>query len=156
MILIVIVSGILAIVQYHIICSWMVASSVSAPSIQVPMKITVNFDNVIDMLKSNPKFSNIEEDSLKQIVLTVSKSCNCDKKNVKNRQIPPLYIITPTYRRPEQIAELTRLGQTLMHVPNLHWLVIEDAKEKTSSVTTYLLKSGISFDHLLGLYIYCK
>lgn len=30
------------------------------------------------------------------------------------------------YRR-EQIAELTRLGQTLMHVQNLFWIVADDS-----------------------------
>lgn len=50
-------------------------------------------------------------------------------------RVPPLYIITPTYRRPEQIPELTRMSHTLMLVPNLYWLVIEDAKEKTDLYT---------------------
>lgn len=40
--------------------------------------------------------------------------------------LPTIYFITPTYPRREQIAELTRLGQTLMHVPNLHWIVADD------------------------------
>lgn len=63
---------------------------------------------------------------------------------------PPLYIITPTYRRPEQIPELTRMAQTLMHVQNLHWLVIEDAENKTQLVSDLLQRSGISHDHLVG------
>lgn len=37
-----------------------------------------------------------------------------------------IYFITPTYPRREQVAELTRLGQTLMHVPRLHWIVADD------------------------------
>lgn len=64
--------------------------------------------------------------------------------------VPPLYIITPTYRRPEQIPELTRLAQTLMHIPNLHWLVIEDSVNKTLLVTQLLFRTGIPFDHLIG------
>nr|CAD7446688.1 unnamed protein product [Timema bartmani] len=64
--------------------------------------------------------------------------------------LPPLYIITPTYRRPEQIPELTRMAQTLMHVKNVHWLVIEDAKNQTRMVTELLERSGISFDHLVA------
>jgi len=63
---------------------------------------------------------------------------------------PRLYIITPTYRRPEQIAELTRMAQTLMHVQNLHWLVIEDAQNKTQLVSDLLQRTGISHDHLIG------
>jgi hypothetical protein len=61
-----------------------------------------------------------------------------------------LYIITPTYRRPEQIAELTRMAQTLMHVQNLHWLVIEDAENKTQLVSDLLQRTGIYHDHLVG------
>ena len=67
-----------------------------------------------------------------------------------SQKTPRLYIITPTYRRPEQIAELTRMAQTLMHVQNLHWLVIEDAETKTQLVSDLLQRTGISHDHLVG------
>ena len=67
-----------------------------------------------------------------------------------SQKTPRLYIITPTYRRPEQIAELTRMAQTLMHVQNLHWLVIEDAENKTQLVSELLQRTGISHDHLVG------
>lgn len=40
--------------------------------------------------------------------------------------MPTIYFITPTYPRREQIAEITRLGQTLMHIPKLHWIVADD------------------------------
>lgn len=64
--------------------------------------------------------------------------------------MPPLYIITPTYRRPEQLAEITRLGYTLKHVPNLFWLVIEDAAFPTPLVTRQLKRIGVPFEHLVG------
>lgn len=63
-------------------------------------------------------------------------------KNEKNHEIdrlPTIYFVTPTYPRREQIAELTRLGQTLMHIPKLHWIVADDI----DSCNTYL-------DHLLN------
>ena len=41
--------------------------------------------------------------------------------------MPVIYVITPTYQRVEQIAELLRLGQTLLHIPSLHWIVVEDS-----------------------------
>lgn len=66
-------------------------------------------------------------------------------------RVPPLYIITPTYRRPEQIPELTRMSHTLMLVPNLYWLVIEDAKEKTPLVTQLLERTGLNYEHLIGI-----
>lgn len=62
----------------------------------------------------------------------------------------PLYIITPTYRRPEQIPELTRMAHTLMLVRNVHWLVIEDATVATKQVTRLLKRTGLKFDHLIG------
>uniref|UniRef100_A0A1Q3FZL3 Galactosylgalactosylxylosylprotein 3-beta-glucuronosyltransferase n=2 Tax=Culex tarsalis TaxID=7177 RepID=A0A1Q3FZL3_CULTA len=64
------------------------------------------------------------------------------------KQLPPLYIITPTYRRPEQLAEITRLGYTLKHVPNLFWLIVEDAESRTESVTRLLKQIDVPFVHL--------
>lgn len=64
--------------------------------------------------------------------------------------LPPLYIITPTHPRPEQIPEITRLGYTLKHVPNLYWLVIEDADEPAAIVTRQLTRIGVPFEHLVG------
>uniref|UniRef100_A0A8D8P5Z3 Galactosylgalactosylxylosylprotein 3-beta-glucuronosyltransferase n=1 Tax=Culex pipiens TaxID=7175 RepID=A0A8D8P5Z3_CULPI len=64
------------------------------------------------------------------------------------KQLPPLYIITPTYRRPEQLAEITRLGYTLKHVPNLFWLIVEDAESRTESVTRLLHQIDVPFVHL--------
>uniref|UniRef100_A0A3Q3II02 Galactosylgalactosylxylosylprotein 3-beta-glucuronosyltransferase n=1 Tax=Monopterus albus TaxID=43700 RepID=A0A3Q3II02_MONAL len=37
--------------------------------------------------------------------------------------LPTIHLITPTYSRPVQKAELTRLANTLLHVPNLHWIL---------------------------------
>jgi hypothetical protein len=42
------------------------------------------------------------------------------------------------------------MAQTLMHVQNLHWLVIEDAENKTQLVSDLLQRTGISHDHLVG------
>ncbi|XP_073837464.1 glucuronyltransferase P isoform X2 [Musca autumnalis] len=63
---------------------------------------------------------------------------------------PPLYIITPTYRRPEQLAELTRLGYTLKHVANLLWLVIEDANKTSEMVIETLNRIGVPFEYFLA------
>ncbi|KAH8370438.1 hypothetical protein KR093_003485, partial [Drosophila rubida] len=63
---------------------------------------------------------------------------------------PPLYIITPTYRRPEQLAELTRLGYTLKHVLNLLWLVIEDANSTNPLVAHTLDRIGVPYEYLVA------
>lgn len=64
-----------------------------------------------------------------------------DSSNVKIE--PTIYLITPTYSRPTQKAELTRLSYTLMHIPNIHWIVIEDAEENSKLVEDVLTRSKI-------------
>lgn len=59
-----------------------------------------------------------------------------------NAELPTIYFVTPTYPRREQIAEITRLGQTLMHVPNLHWIVADDVDSCNSYLDTLLDRSG--------------
>lgn len=59
-----------------------------------------------------------------------------------SNELPTIYFVTPTYPRREQIAEITRLGQTLMHVPNLHWIVADDVDSCNSYLDTLLDRFG--------------
>uniref|UniRef100_A0A665W590 Galactosylgalactosylxylosylprotein 3-beta-glucuronosyltransferase n=1 Tax=Echeneis naucrates TaxID=173247 RepID=A0A665W590_ECHNA len=59
-----------------------------------------------------------------------------------------IHVITPTYSRPVQKAELTRLANTLLHVPNLHWILVEDSQRRTSLVSRLLLETGLNYTHL--------
>ncbi|XP_078494171.1 galactosylgalactosylxylosylprotein 3-beta-glucuronosyltransferase sqv-8-like [Ciona intestinalis] len=59
-----------------------------------------------------------------------------------------IHAITSTYVRLFQKADLTSLVQTLMHLHNFHWIVIEDSEEKTALVTKLLKKSGLHYTHL--------
>jgi len=59
-----------------------------------------------------------------------------------------IYMITPTYARWTQKADLTRLCQTLMHVPKLHWIVVEDSEQKTHLVTRFLSRCRVESTHL--------
>ena len=59
-----------------------------------------------------------------------------------------IYMITPTYARWTQKADLTRLCQTLMHVPKLHWIVVEDSEQKTRLVTRFLSRCRVESTHL--------
>lgn len=68
----------------------------------------------------------------------------------ENKQLPTIYIVTPTYRRPQMIAELTRLSYAFMHLENIVWLVIEDEIDKSSVVDQILKRSGIVYVHLNG------
>lgn len=62
--------------------------------------------------------------------------------------LPTIHVVTPTYSRPVQKAELTRLANTLLHVPNLHWLLVEDAPHRTPLATRLLRDSGLNYTHL--------
>nr|XP_020455899.1 galactosylgalactosylxylosylprotein 3-beta-glucuronosyltransferase 1-like isoform X3 [Monopterus albus] len=62
--------------------------------------------------------------------------------------LPTIHIITPTYSRPVQKAELTRLANTFLHVPNLHWILVEDSQRRTSLVTRFLRETGLNYTHL--------
>lgn len=55
-----------------------------------------------------------------------------------NDTLPTIYAITPTYKRWTQKADLTRLCFAFMHVPKLHWIVVEDSEEKTDLVRKLL------------------
>lgn len=59
-----------------------------------------------------------------------------------------IYFVTPTYPRPEQIPELTRLCHTLMHVPQIHWIIADDTPVCSSEVHSILVKSRLPYTHI--------
>ncbi|KAH8395978.1 hypothetical protein KR222_000608 [Zaprionus bogoriensis] len=61
----------------------------------------------------------------------------------QSEALPKIYAITPTYARPAQKAELTRLSHVFMLVPNLHWIIVEDANSTTPLVRNLLLRAGL-------------
>ena len=81
----------------------------------------------------------------------------------------PLYIITPTYPRPVQLPELTRLSTVLMvrgsssflltniisrvffkNVENIHWIVADDTHTPTEAVLQLLNDVEIRSHYLLS------
>ncbi len=62
--------------------------------------------------------------------------------------IPWVFAITPTYARFTQKADLVRLSQTLLHVTNLHWIIVEDSTYRTDLISRLLVETGLSFTHL--------
>lgn len=62
--------------------------------------------------------------------------------------VRPLYIVTPTYTRATQLADLTRLANTLRLVPGVHWLVSEDRNSTSLPVTQLLEASGLEYTQL--------
>ncbi|XP_050298106.1 galactosylgalactosylxylosylprotein 3-beta-glucuronosyltransferase I isoform X3 [Anthonomus grandis grandis] len=67
-----------------------------------------------------------------------------------NKNFPIIYCITPTYSRLVQKAELTRISQTLKLVPNIHWIVVEDADEKSDLVRNLVTDSQLIVTHLVA------
>ena len=62
--------------------------------------------------------------------------------------LPIVYAITPTYTRPVQKAELTRLAHAFRQVPRFHWIVVEDSSARTDLVSRFLARSGVPYTHL--------
>lgn len=90
-----------------------------------------------------------ELESEVQYLKATAATCRVHKGQM-DPDLPVIYAITPTYTRPVQKAELTRLSQTFMLVPNLHWIVVEDADQKTPLVANLLRKSDIPHTHLVA------
>ena len=63
-------------------------------------------------------------------------------------KVPWVFAITPTYARFTQKADLVRLSNTLLHVTNLHWIIVEDHTFRTDLVSRLLYETGLSFTHL--------
>ena len=79
----------------------------------------------------------------KKLANLLGKQC-CPKIDP---DIPWVFAVTLTYARLMQKAALVRLSQTLMHVPNLHWIIVEDSA-RTDLVSNLLKESGLKFTHL--------
>ncbi|XP_056148017.1 galactosylgalactosylxylosylprotein 3-beta-glucuronosyltransferase 2 [Lampris incognitus] len=62
--------------------------------------------------------------------------------------LPVIYAITPTYTRPVQKAELTRLATAFRQVPRLHWIIVEDSAARTELVARLLARSALPYTHL--------
>lgn len=50
-------------------------------------------------------------------------------------ETPIIFVLTPTYSRPTQLADMTRLCNTLMHIRSIFWIVIEDADHTSKHVS---------------------
>ncbi|XP_037087086.1 galactosylgalactosylxylosylprotein 3-beta-glucuronosyltransferase S-like [Pollicipes pollicipes] len=86
----------------------------------------------------------------------IETTVHCKSNLVDRRHVVPpaaadtstIYVVTPTYRRVEQVAELTRQGQTLLTVPDIVWMVVEDADACSPVVAALLDRFGIPYVHL--------
>lgn len=83
-----------------------------------------------------------------KLLKSVLKKYSIPEAEFSDALLPIIYIITPTYSRPHQKAELTRLKSVFLHVPALHWILVEDAVQKSKLVTDFLESSGLAYTHL--------
>lgn len=78
-------------------------------------------------------------------VLSPNASFTFDNNNLPDSSVFDrlIYVITPTYSRYVQKAELLRLCYNLMHLKNIHWVLVEDSVERTalgnSSLLTFII-----------------
>uniref|UniRef100_A0A1I7VKW0 Galactosylgalactosylxylosylprotein 3-beta-glucuronosyltransferase n=1 Tax=Loa loa TaxID=7209 RepID=A0A1I7VKW0_LOALO len=68
--------------------------------------------------------------------------------NYQNSSNRTIIVITPTYLRLARLADMTRLSQTLMHVSQLIWIIVEDAIHVSLSVKQLLDRSGLEYYYL--------
>lgn len=95
----------------------------------------------------------IKRDGMKLILKAGKVKVPAIKTPQQHQHLPMLYVITPTFPKPIQIAELTALGNSLKNVKNITWIVVEDSHEFTEPITRFLRRFGVPFVQLLGEYI---
>ncbi len=61
------------------------------------------------------------------------------------KNLSTIYIVTPTYARPTQLAEITRLMNTLRNVPKIIWVVVEDSNVESHYLRNFLHNSGLTY-----------
>ena len=62
--------------------------------------------------------------------------------------LPTIVAITPTYKRLTQKVDLVTLCNTIMHVPGILWIVVEDSSFKSSHVSNILRRCHVNSVHL--------
>ena len=103
---------------------------------------------MINLSESRLHWSRFLPDEEVEIFKVCNKGSSIEIKNRLDPNLPVIYFITPTYSRREQVPELTRLAQTLLHVRNLVWLVSEDDLDCSRVVTSLLEYYQIPNVHL--------
>ena len=89
------------------------------------VKLTPDFQCNCDCDRSKP----IKKESFDEqfITTTDNPNTNFNKSSEFQSKNVIIFVITPTYSRPTQMADMTRLSQTLSLVKDIIWMVIEDS-----------------------------
>jgi hypothetical protein len=145
-------------VQYHLLTSWKSRRELEYQQLDLvaaaldQLRLDPNLVNSVNPAILREVASQLGRQLLQILPECIPPSSTSSPPSPKaaNQALPKLYIITPTYRRPEQLPEMTRLSQTLLHVKNIKWLVIEDATVPTTEITELLKRTGFDYEHLIG------
>eukprot|EP00731_Ephydatia_muelleri_P008988 Em0004g1326a len=103
---------------------------------------------------SQPQSTSLSTVQLKQAESTPKRITNISyftatvKPQLSTDTNTTIYFITPTYSRITQKVDLTTLCQTLMLVPKLIWIVVEDSPNKTPMVTNLLTRCNVMSVHM--------
>ncbi|KAG6458545.1 hypothetical protein O3G_MSEX010914 [Manduca sexta] len=106
-----------------------------------------------------PKMEMLSHDGLTTTIISKgirvpakNKVCYVDyqdhRENMNKTDLKMIYYVTPTYPRPEQVPELTRLAHTLMHVPRIHWIIADDQPLCSDQVISLLRRTGLPYTHI--------
>uniref|UniRef100_A0A915HHM9 Galactosylgalactosylxylosylprotein 3-beta-glucuronosyltransferase n=1 Tax=Romanomermis culicivorax TaxID=13658 RepID=A0A915HHM9_ROMCU len=82
------------------------------------------------------------------LIWTGADMCSSQHYAKKINHSRKIYMITPTYKRDVRKAEMTRLAQTLINVPNFHWIVVEDGKATDPVVRRLLERLNLNFTYI--------
>ena len=58
---------------------------------------------------------------------------------------PIIFIVTPTYPRATQLADMTRLCNTLRHLPSVYWIVVDDSTIENLKLRELLESCNVPF-----------
>lgn len=122
----------------------LLVSSNACSAIRCDCDTSVNASTETD--STTPPVTLVDENANNEIGADVDALSS----TASSSRVKVIYIITPTYTRPTQMADMTRLAQTLMLVKDIFWIVVEDATELNAQVSDLLNRTNLPNVHLLG------
>ncbi|EFP06584.1 hypothetical protein CRE_26858 [Caenorhabditis remanei] len=59
-----------------------------------------------------------------------------------------IIVVTPTYKRMTRIPDMLRMANTLSHVKDLHWIVVEDGNRTIPAVEEILKRTNLPYTYM--------